>query len=588
MDKLEWLDLSRATTAVDNENEIERSLDMLAGEKHDKIHFLTLAAFSHSDVIAEQYWKAYCNSGPNKWTDIFRTNNVWDTSKFRDILEELQSHSLVQVITQQPNAHTFFINNTVRTWIEHRGSQDQKLNIAFEFMMVLTSYLQATDEAEMLWQTKQETLRHIDSYIQFEAELPCHPPQIKLEIPPQTELLFAVAYTGQSRYGEAESLFKRALAGYEKLRGPGHPETLQVRDRLAIVYNEQGHYSQAEDLLQQTLALKKRSLGLTHRYTIQTMGNLGSCYRLQGHYEKAEALFQWLLLQSGLDYLTILTTKQNLATVYSLQGKHNKAEPLFLFALAEERARLKSGHLKILLTMHNLANLYYAQKEYGKAESLYKTALAGREKKLGPKHLWTISTTGELAIVYMKQRRFEEAEDLLKRAVKGSETTLGSDHLWTLGTIEDLAIMYTASGHYNKAEAIFHDVLIRHTKLQGPEHPDTLLTVHNLGFLYQKQERFGEAEELYKRALKSDNTARTLQTIQALATIYRLQQRDQEAEELLGGLQKFPTIEKTNSSEAILSSVGLRALQPMRGIASIFNGRERLMSRLGEKKESKF
>ncbi|MEI2771580.1 MAG: tetratricopeptide repeat protein [Candidatus Competibacter sp.] len=58
----------------------------------------------------------------------------------------------------------------------------------------------------------------------------------------------------QGRYGEAEPLFQRALAGFEKVLGPEHPATLTSVNNLAVLYQSQGRYGEAEPLYQRALA----------------------------------------------------------------------------------------------------------------------------------------------------------------------------------------------------------------------------------------------------------------------------------------------------------------------------------------------
>ena len=55
----------------------------------------------------------------------------------------------------------------------------------------------------------------------------------------------ALVYGAQGKYGEAEELFKRALAIREKALGASHPDVGQSLNNLANVYRDQGKYSEA-------------------------------------------------------------------------------------------------------------------------------------------------------------------------------------------------------------------------------------------------------------------------------------------------------------------------------------------------------
>jgi tetratricopeptide (TPR) repeat protein len=59
----------------------------------------------------------------------------------------------------------------------------------------------------------------------------------------------------QGRYTEAEPLYKRALAIWEKALGPDHPELAQSLNNLSVVYQDQGRYAEADTLLKRALAI---------------------------------------------------------------------------------------------------------------------------------------------------------------------------------------------------------------------------------------------------------------------------------------------------------------------------------------------
>ncbi len=61
-------------------------------------------------------------------------------------------------------------------------------------------------------------------------------------------------YEAQGHYAEAEPLYKRALAIYEKALGPEHPHVAASLTGLAALYDAQGHYAEAEPLYQRALA----------------------------------------------------------------------------------------------------------------------------------------------------------------------------------------------------------------------------------------------------------------------------------------------------------------------------------------------
>ncbi len=67
-----------------------------------------------------------------------------------------------------------------------------------------------------------------------------------------------------ARNTEAEPLYQRALAIYEKTRGPEHPDTSATLYNLAQLYKQQGRYQEAEPLIQRSVAIDEKCFGPEH------------------------------------------------------------------------------------------------------------------------------------------------------------------------------------------------------------------------------------------------------------------------------------------------------------------------------------
>jgi peroxiredoxin/tetratricopeptide (TPR) repeat protein len=68
-------------------------------------------------------------------------------------------------------------------------------------------------------------------------------------------------YRAQTRYAQAEPLYKRALAIREKALGPDHPDVAECLNNLAEFYHTQGRYAKAEKLKQQAARIRAIQLG---------------------------------------------------------------------------------------------------------------------------------------------------------------------------------------------------------------------------------------------------------------------------------------------------------------------------------------
>ena len=265
-------------------------------------------------------------------------------------------------------------------------------------------------------------------------------------------------FTARARYGEAEKLFERVLAGRAKLLGPRHLDTLRTEKGLAIVYRLQGRYAEAEVLYGRVLTGRTKLLGVNHPDT--------------------------------------LLTAHDLASVYVRQGRYKEAEMLYKRVMIDREKLLGPEHPHTLWTVNNLAVVYTSQSRFGEAETLYKRVLKDREKVLGPEHPSTLRTIDNLADVYASLGQYSDAEVLYKRALAGNEKVLGPDHPDTLHTVTGLANNYSSQGWYGEAEVLYRRAMVGQDKLLGSKHPDTMLVVRNLVKFLDKQGRHEEATEL--------------------------------------------------------------------------------------------
>jgi tetratricopeptide (TPR) repeat protein len=99
-------------------------------------------------------------------------------------------------------------------------------------------------------------------------------------------------YNEQGRYADAELLFKRSLAIWEKALGPEHPDVAAALNNLAMFYNSQGRYADVEPLLKRCLTIKEKAFGPDHSDVAISLTNLGLLYNEQGRYADAELLFK--------------------------------------------------------------------------------------------------------------------------------------------------------------------------------------------------------------------------------------------------------------------------------------------------------
>ncbi len=78
----------------------------------------------------------------------------------------------------------------------------------------------------------------------------------------------------------------------KRVLGAEHPDTLTSASNLAATLSGQSRYGDAETIQREVLGVEKRLLGPEHPDTLSTAGNLAQCLWRQGKFAEAEAMLQ--------------------------------------------------------------------------------------------------------------------------------------------------------------------------------------------------------------------------------------------------------------------------------------------------------
>src|SRR5262249_54255431 len=91
----------------------------------------------------------------------------------------------------------------------------------------------------------------------------------------------------QGDLAAARPLFERALAIYEKARGPEHPHTAASLNNLALLLQGQGDLAAARPLFERALAIREKARGPEHPDTNRVRCHLPRLLTPSGHAREA-------------------------------------------------------------------------------------------------------------------------------------------------------------------------------------------------------------------------------------------------------------------------------------------------------------
>jgi CHAT domain-containing protein/Flp pilus assembly protein TadD len=191
----------------------------------------------------------------------------------------------------------------------------------------------------------------------------------------------AILLEAQSRFAEAEPLFQRALS-IEELLGSERPDTATALNNSAVFLNEHGRYAEAEPLFRRALSVREKALGQDHAETANSLNSLGGLLLAQGAYSEAEslyrraiAIFERVVGPMRADTATALS---NLGFCLYLQGRYAEAEPVYQRALAIRESVLRPDHPDTVGLRENIARNFAAQMRFGEAIANFRVACAAR------------------------------------------------------------------------------------------------------------------------------------------------------------------------------------------------------------------
>jgi CHAT domain-containing protein len=240
-----------------------------------------------------------------------------------------------------------------------------------------------------------------------------HPPTAKL-----WNLLGSIQH-GQARYGDAETLFLRALAIQERAGDSKSAKTASILANLASVYASQGRENEALALHQRALAILSKERGENHKDTAVSLNNIATLHLQQGRLNEAASFGEKALSAHksalGLEHPDTASVMSNLAQIYGSLGRHKEAESLLRQALEIRRKTLGESHLDSANSLHALGLLSLNQARYEEADSLLSRALPIAEATAGPRHPFTATTLMNLTAIQLLLNKPQAAIPLLTR-----------------------------------------------------------------------------------------------------------------------------------------------------------------------------
>ena len=241
------------------------------------------ACFDNRDVWYDLL-KAGEDEAPDWFLDVIRTKLA-----FKSVVGKLQKHALVESLTESDG---FSMHHCVHAWVRsvlYAAIEGQNMRLALACIAESVPW----DPVPGDWMIEQRLIPHAERCLRL-----LHAWKDESKNSEQIEDLVTTSfsslgklYKDQGKLTEAESMYQRALAGYEESLRPDHILTLHTVHNLGSLYHGQGKLTEAESMYQRALAGYNKNPPRGARSRLDLFYNMGLLCRALQNFDRAKGFF---------------------------------------------------------------------------------------------------------------------------------------------------------------------------------------------------------------------------------------------------------------------------------------------------------
>ena len=256
---------------------------------------------------------------------------------------------------------------------------------------------------------------------------------------------------------EANKVWRQQLQIGLSSRGPKHPMTLKIMDRMS------------DTISHSNLRTKNRSAQKQEAEVAEHLLRVS----LQLHRE-AEPGTEPIVGQNRVVEKYIIrniTPVADLVRVLRQTSKHDESAKLAQGVLDRLRAFLGEEHPSTLNLATELGITLREQGKLEESETLLGETLQLRSKVLGERHVGTLDSMYEFAMTLQARSDFHESSKMLRDCMRIRFEDWDPADECTVLVCEALSECYEQQGYYEEALSIYRDLIARIRGIKGDSHP---------------------------------------------------------------------------------------------------------------------
>lgn len=380
----------------------------------------------------------------------------------------VEAHSVTNLCGKEGRGYS--VHGCVHSWMVYVLNAGFSSEMAWAAIECVAAHVQRGDDSEF-WLMQRRLLPHADRCLRLMRDME------DWELNPNATVSLSnlgILYAEQNRFRQAESLFLKALKGWDKLYGRDHRSTIMTLNILGSLYANEGRHQEAEDMYEWALEGYEKTLRQENTLALDTFNNLANLYLKQGRFQEAKDMYE-LALEGygkvlGQEHVSTLRTTCSLGVLFLYQGRFQEAEAMCEQALQSYQKTLGQEHTLTLQAFNDLGVIYASQGRLQEAHLMYGRALEGYEKALGvssvsiyPSALTAYVNLGNL---FDKQGELDKAVQYYQLALDGHEVVFGRDNERTRAASDRLDELKSMCGNESGA-SLYAPIQIELPKAKG-------------------------------------------------------------------------------------------------------------------------
>ncbi len=225
-----------------------------------------------------------------------------------------------------------------------------------------------------------------------------------------------------SRYAEAETCFRHAIAISEKTLGSNHPNVALTLANLAAVLHDDRRFEEGLSVIRRSLSIDEASYGPNSPKIAEDLRILTALLRDTGRLDEAEASARRALkideASNSQNRVALAKDLSLLALTLQRAKKLTEAERTMQQALAASEQALGADHPEVGIVLNNYGILLIELGNPAGAEALYRRAVSIAENTLGSGHPQVALPLNNLAWLKAKQGDWKNALVFIRRATE--------------------------------------------------------------------------------------------------------------------------------------------------------------------------